>query len=228
LGHAALSLESGLLLCELGEIRKEVYLKEGTAHFVSSNLASELLGEYLVARGVISRGELDMALAVMPRFEGRLGETLTALGLVEPVHLFQHIAGQVRSKLLDLFLWTSGTASLYRGVAPPPSGFPLGIDPWQVLFEGIRMRMEAGAADAQLDDRLADQIQMVQTVLTNDQILVLPPDAKTVLSASQRRQRLSELTASVESRGVRPSDARCAVILLLHVGALRWNDSDRS
>jgi serine/threonine-protein kinase len=139
--------ETGLLLCEQGGVRKEVYVLRGAPTFVTSNLASELLGEFLVARGVISRGELDMALAVLPRFEGRLGDTLAALGLVEPVHLFQHIASQVREKLLDLFSWSGGRASLWRGAQAPQSGFPLGLDPWSIIEEGIARRIAQGLDD---------------------------------------------------------------------------------
>lgn len=144
IGRIILGRETGLLLCTQGSARKEIYFHHGIPEFVSSNVPSELLGEFLVARGVISRGELDMALAVMPRFEGRLGDTLTALGLVESVYLFRQIAAQVLEKLLDLFLWTSGSAQFFRGVAPPPSGFPLGLDPVRVLAQGIERRLSAG------------------------------------------------------------------------------------
>lgn len=157
LGRLVARRDTGLLLCELGGVRKEVYVQDGAPEFVTSNLAGELLGEFLVARGVISRGELDMALAVMPRFEGRLGDTLVGLGLVEPVQLFQRIADQVREKLVDLFTWTGGTASFYRGIEPPQSGFPLGLDPWAILDEGIGRRIAEGFEDtlrAQTDRHL--------------------------------------------------------------------------
>ena len=63
----------------------------GRLHHVSSNNASELLGEFLVRRGVISRDELDFALAVLPRYGGRMGDTLISLGLVALArHLPRH------------------------------------------------------------------------------------------------------------------------------------------
>lgn len=151
LAHAAMDRVTGLLLCELNGIRKEIYVKDGVPAYVASNLAGELLGEYLVSKNVISRGELDMALAVMPRFEGRLGDTLAGLGLVEPVVLFRHIADQVRGKLLDLFLWSGGTSTQYLGVAPPASGFPLGLDSWEILDEGLRRRVQAGLEEDRLE-----------------------------------------------------------------------------
>ena len=158
LAETALRADTGLWLCEHGGVRKEVYIADGTPEYVSSNLAGEMLGEFLVSTNVISRGELDMALAVLPRFEGRLGDTLVGLGLIEPVNLFQHIAAQVREKLLDLFLWTSGNAEFYRGVPPPPSGFPLGLDLWAILDEGIDRRLEAGLEEERFAARIMDSL----------------------------------------------------------------------
>lgn len=150
LSLSAMRADTGLWLCEAGGVRKEIYIQEGTPEFVTSNVAQELLGEFLVAQGVITRSELDMALAVMPRFEGRLGETLRALGLVDPVPLFQHIGEQIRQKLLDLFRWNVGSASFYRGVPPPPTNFPPGLDAWQLILEGMKLRLQEGVEEEPL------------------------------------------------------------------------------
>lgn len=144
LAYVAGNKASGLLLCEQGNVRKEVYVTDGAPEFVSSNVAGELLGEFLISHAILSRGELDMALAVMPRFEGRLGDTLIALGLVEPMFLFQQIAIQVHEKLMDLFTWTHGSCSFYEGIERPTAAFPLGIDPWKLLEEGIERRLKQG------------------------------------------------------------------------------------
>ena len=70
--------------------------------FRASNNASELLGEYLVRRSVISREELDFALAVLPRYGGRMGDTLISLGLVGSLDIFRAIRDQGRDRLVDL------------------------------------------------------------------------------------------------------------------------------
>ncbi|MFT5357407.1 MAG: serine/threonine protein kinase [Polyangiales bacterium] len=161
LAETAASHETGLWLCEQGGARKEVYVQDGIPEFVGSNLAGEMLGEFLVARSVISRGELDMALAVLPRFDGRLGDTLVSLGLVEPVHLFRHIAAQVREKILDLFTWTAGNAEFYRGVPSPPSRFPLAIDVWELLDEGASRRLAEGLEEQRFSARMTSAIETV-------------------------------------------------------------------
>jgi serine/threonine protein kinase len=221
LGRAALERTTALLLCELGGVRKEVYVKDGAPAFVTSNLAGELLGEYLVSINVISRGELDMALAVMPRFEGRLGDTLSALGLVEPVVLFRHIGDQVRDKLLDLFLWRSGSCTHYHGVAPPPSGFPLNIDGWDVLDEGLQRRIQAGCEEV----RVGMLRQRRVLPATGPQLLrmraALPQRLKQLLSELDRPLRVTELR---RGPGDDPEQPLRDALLLLYLGALRFAD----
>jgi hypothetical protein len=211
---------TGLLLCELGGVRKEVYLKDGSPAFVTSNLAGELLGEYLVARQVISRGELDMALAVMPRFEGRLGDTLSALGLVEPVVLFRHIGDQVRDKLLELFAWTHGTCTIYRGVAPPPSGFPLNIDGWDVLDEGLRRRVEAGLETERLALLRQFRLLPASGPRLSSMRHALPQRLKQLLSDLDAPRNLDELSAFRAAREL-PEQTLRDLLLLHYLGAVR-------
>ncbi len=111
----ALADETGLLVCKQDGSRKEVYFKVGMPVFVSSNTPSELLGEYLVAKGVISREELDMALEVLPKYDGHVGDTLIALGMLTAVDLFHAIGDQIMDRLRDLLLWRQGTYEFYRG-----------------------------------------------------------------------------------------------------------------
>jgi len=225
LALTALRRDTGLWLCEAGDIRKEIYVKDGVPEFVTSNLAGELLGEYLVAKDVINRGELDMALAVMPRFEGRLGDTLAALGLVEPVHLFQHIAGQVRDKLLDLFLWTSGHAALYRGVPPPSSGFPLGLDPWKIIQEGIAQRLERGLEQERFDGNEERNLQRTPHPPPEVASGVLPTDARIVLTALDSPRRFQDVAMAFHGDTVdRDGRLQRAIVLLTQLGAVEWGD----
>lgn len=215
--------DTGLVLCEQGGVRKEVYVQDGTPVFVTSNLAGELLGEYLVARGAISRGELDMALAVMPRYEGRLGDTLVGLALVEPVHLFQHIATQVREKLLDVYTWTSGQVTIYRGVPAPSSGFPLGATAWQLVDEGIRRRVAQGLESALFDAHLADSVTHatpLPPLLISEPI---PPWLTRVLTLTRHPIDVQALVETLEEPGSRdPGRGYRYLALLFHLGALRW------
>lgn len=215
---------TGLWLCEQGGVRKEVYVKHGVPAFVTSNLAGELLGEYLVKKHVINRSELDMALAVMPRFEGKLGDTLVALGLVEPLELFQHIGEQVREKLLDLFTWASGTATFYEGVDPPSSSFPLRLDAWEILDRGLQRRIAAGFESSLILERGEDLVVQADRIDTAVATAALPDDLRAALKRCTTPQTVEQLAQFVDAQsGHRdPQRGYRVTSLLLSLGAIHW------
>jgi tRNA A-37 threonylcarbamoyl transferase component Bud32 len=141
------SRESGKISLSFGGVRKEIFFKRGVPEFVSSNVASELFGAYVVRMEVISSGELDMALAVMPHFGGKLGDTLVGLGLMKPLEVFRHLTRQVRSKLIEVCTWTEGEYEWYPGVQCPKQAFPLDLDPLEV-YGAAALAMPKDGLDA--------------------------------------------------------------------------------
>jgi eukaryotic-like serine/threonine-protein kinase len=146
--------ETGQLVVERGSVTKEIFLVDGAPEFVSSNVPAERFGEYLVARGVISAGELSMALAILPRFQGKLGDTLVGLSLLRPLEVFRHLTRQVRDKIIDVFAWPSGNYRYFRGRMNKREAFPLGLDAFEILgagvaglpLEAVRLRLDKLAA----------------------------------------------------------------------------------
>ncbi len=134
---------TGQLVVTVGGIRKDIYLVEGAPEFVSSNLAKELFGEYLVGEGVLSQGELAMALAMMPHYSGKLGDTLVGLGLMKPLEVFRMLTRQVRSKLVNVCTWGKGEYRWYPGRENPREAFPLDLQPYEVLGAGAAAIPEA-------------------------------------------------------------------------------------
>lgn len=224
LARTLVTRRTGLWLCEQGGVRKEVYTNQGVPAFVTSNLAGELLGEHLVKKRIINRSELDMALAVMPRFEGKLGDTLVALGLVEPLELFQHIAEQVREKLLELFTWSTGTATFYEGVDPPSSGFPLRLDAWEILDRGLQRRIAGGLESKLILERGRNKVVQPDRIDTAVATAALPDDVRAALrlckaphSIEEVAQFVTELPSTKDpQRGYR------VAALLLSLGAVHW------
>jgi serine/threonine-protein kinase len=137
LARLAADRETGQLVVERGPVNKEIFLVDGAPEFVSSNVPSERFGEYLVARGVISAGELSMALAILPRFQGKLGDTLVGLSLLRPLEVFRHLTRQVRDKIIDVFQWPVGRYRYYRGRMNKRESFPLGLDAFEILGAGV-------------------------------------------------------------------------------------------
>ena len=131
------NIESGLLIAESASARCELYFDKGQLILAASTEASTLLGEYLVAKGAIDRSELEMAILVMHKYDGHLGDTLVALGLVDPVAVFQGIRAQGRRRVAALFAWRTGTLSFYRDVKPTKLDFRLDLDVPIILLSGL-------------------------------------------------------------------------------------------
>jgi eukaryotic-like serine/threonine-protein kinase len=127
---------TGLLVVAVGGIKKEIYVRDGQPEYVSSNVASELFGNYLVSKGVLSDGELAMALAMMPHYGGKLGDTLVGLGLLKPLEVFRHLTRQVRSKIIDVCTWNKGGFGWYAGRENPREAFPLDFNAFEILGAG--------------------------------------------------------------------------------------------
>jgi serine/threonine protein kinase len=127
---------TGLLVVAIGGIKKEIYVRDGQPEYVSSNVASELFGNYLVTKGVVSAGELAMALAMMPHYGGKLGDTLVGLGLLKPLEVFRHLTRQVRTKIIDVCTWNKGGFAWYAGRENPREAFPLDFNAFEILGAG--------------------------------------------------------------------------------------------
>jgi hypothetical protein len=134
---------TGLLVVAIGGIKKEIYVRDGQPEYVSSNVASELFGNYLVTKGVMSEGELAMALAMMPHYGGKLGDTLVGLGLLKPLEVFRHLTRQVRSKIIDVCTWNKGGFGWYAGRENPREAFPLDFNAFEILGAGAMALDEA-------------------------------------------------------------------------------------
>jgi serine/threonine-protein kinase len=123
-------------------VRKEIYLQGGRLHHVASSAREELLGEYLVRRGKITRENLDAALAQLGAHQGRLGDTLVAMKLIDVMELFRVIRDQGRDRVGQLCAWRQGKAAFYRGSQPGPVQFPLDLDVASAMMSGAVLASE--------------------------------------------------------------------------------------
>lgn len=108
--------------------RKEIYLRGGRLLHVASSAREELLGEYLVRRGALSRNDLEQALRLLKNFGGRLGDTLISLQLVDAHDLFRAIRDQGRDRVATMCSWDAGDVAFYRGTTPGHVEFKLDLD----------------------------------------------------------------------------------------------------
>lgn len=215
----SLDRETGAFVLRDGDKRKKVYVVEGVPEFVASTDKRELLGEHLVARGQVLRMEVDMALAMLPRFGGRLGDALVGLGVLRPVELFRAIHEQTQARLLEMFTWRAGEMSFVRGARSQEETFPLALDPYELVARGIR----EGYSDAEIAGLLAGlQGRLLELV-------ELPPmrvEAFRLTEGEARALRHIDGTLTIEAlavgrSGAAAADARRAVFMGFSFGLVR-------
>jgi eukaryotic-like serine/threonine-protein kinase len=145
LSHMRQKGESGALFVERASTsgnahRKEIYLDKGRLIHVASSEREELLGEYLVKRGRLTRAQLDTALTTLSSYGGRLGDTLIGIGMVDAVDVFRAIRDQGRDRVASLCGWNEGLVTFYRGTAPQRVEFPLDLDLASPMMAGAIVR----------------------------------------------------------------------------------------
>ncbi len=144
----ALRRDTGALHFRDGAKKKKIYLVEGVPEFVMSTDKRELFGEHLVARGQVLRMEVEMGLALLPRYSGRLGDALCGLGVLRPIELFRAIHQQTQDRFLEVFSWRKGSVAFVRGARSHEETFPLGMDPFELVLRGVREHYPAGELEA--------------------------------------------------------------------------------
>lgn len=205
--------------------KKELYFVHGKLHHVASSNASELLGEYLVRRGKLEREELDLALAVLPRYSGRMGDTLISMGLVGPVDIFRAIREQGRDRVADLFLWRGGTFTFYRGHTAPHVEFPLDLELPALMLAGLET---AKPGDTLLAEHRADLDRVLGPSSPRDALfsfegVTWPPAIAGLLELVPRPVTLREvLQVAAKGGALSTGEVLRALEVLLAAGLLAW------
>jgi serine/threonine-protein kinase len=207
--------ESGLFICETGSQRKEIYLRGGWPIYVGSNHPAELLGECLVRNGAIERMELEMALALLPKFNGHLGDTLIALGMLSAVELFNQITAQIRTRLDGLLSWHHGSYEYYRGVACRQGVLEVPIDPY--AFVRDRLLKEIAGLDTEEVFRTMEPCVVSPTPVLPALLpmLKLPPELDSPLKGLEKWRTVGDVAGEP---GVSRDDVCRALYIALETG----------
>ena len=86
---------------------------------------------------MLGQSDLELALSMLPHYNGKLGDTLVALGLLRPLDVFRLLSEQVRDRVIDVFAWSDGTFAYYRGITNRQENFPLGLDTFEILGASV-------------------------------------------------------------------------------------------
>jgi serine/threonine-protein kinase len=216
--------ETGALLLRDGDRKKKVYIVEGTPEFVASTDKHELLGEQLVARGQVLRMEVDMALAMLPRFGGRIGDALVGLGVLRPIELFRAIHEQTQYRFVEIFRWRTGEFGFARGARSHEETFPMGVDPYELIARGVREGYSVPELEAILSPLDEEVLEPVVPLPVRIETFRLPDREATVLRELDGKSTLRKLSAEMsDKQKADPDEVLRAVFIGLSCELLRSN-----
>jgi serine/threonine-protein kinase len=128
---------TGALLLQQGEYFKEAWFHDGNPVFVASNVLEDRFGEFLVRRSMLGRDQLDRVLGVLDHFNGRMGQALVSLGLIEPVDAVRLLAAQVSAKLITGCTWNEGTYEFREGERNPWPALALELSTFAIVAKSL-------------------------------------------------------------------------------------------
>jgi serine/threonine protein kinase len=200
--HLAVRRETGVLLLRDGPRRKRIFFVEGSPECATSTEKKELLGEFLIERGQVLRMEVEMALAMAPRFGGRLGDALVGIGVLRPIELFRAIHQQTQERLVDVFRWKAGQIAFARGVRSQEETFPLGVDTYELIGRGIRHGFGYEELQAILAPVYEEVIEPVSVPPVRLEMFRLPDREAAVIETVNEKMTLAKLAARLTADGV--------------------------
>jgi len=220
--HLAVRRETGALVLRDGAHKKRIFFVEGSPECVTSTEKRELLGEFLIRRGQVLRMELEMALAMLPRFGGRLGDALVGIGVLRPIELFRAIHDQTQERLLETFRLKHGEIAFARGVRSQEETFPLGVDTYELIGRGIRHGYTYDQLDAMLTPCQEEVIEPVPSPPVRLEMFRLSEGEAAVIDGMRGKTTLSKVVAQMTTAGkADPEDVLRAVFLGLACELLR-------
>jgi serine/threonine-protein kinase len=220
--HIAVRRETGALVLRDGARKKRIFFVEGSPECVTSTDKRELLGEFLIRRGQVLRMELEMALAMLPRFGGRIGDALVGIGVLRPIELFRAIHDQTQERLVETFGWKRGAIAFARGVRSQEETFPLGVDSYELIGRGIRAGYGYEELQAMLSGVHEEVLEPVAVPPVRREMFRLPEREAAVIDAVAGKTTLAKLLAERTAGGASdPEEVMRAVFLGLACELLR-------
>lgn len=213
---------TGLLTLKHGANQKEVYFREGRPRFIASNLRSELLGEFLVARGHAGRETVEMAARRPEAAGGRIGDTLIASGAVAAHELAETLQAQFRHRFMDLFQWDAGWFGFFENVTAPKRVVLLDLDPLVAVTEAVRDLYPLDLIKAWQAEAMERRLVRVEGGRIGIQELQMLPKEVRITHLIDAHPTLAGLLKAVPQTPESFALAHRVVFLLVEVGILQF------
>ncbi|MDX9857362.1 MAG: DUF4388 domain-containing protein [candidate division Zixibacteria bacterium] len=168
--------KTGILECKTSTRQKEVAFRDGNIIFASSvNSTEDLLGNMLLKRGKISKGDLERAITLHKQTGRQLGTTLVDMNLFSKEEVGECLKLQIEEIVYNLFSWREGDFIFHENTTPKNAPFLIELNTMNVIMEGTRR---------------IDEWMEIQKVL--------PPDDVVLRINTNPKTKRDELTISME------------------------------
>ncbi len=182
--------------------------RRGVIEHASGDREEDDLASFLVRRGALQPEAAADARQLAPAFGGDVLGALVELRLLDPAARFQDLKEHGAALAWRALASDAGSWTWEPGVAPPPSGFPLGSR-WGMLVEAVR-RIDPATVRTRLGVRGALSIQRAGGRVEIAELMLNPQEARAA-SRLDGTQSADELCAAWPA----DADAIRRVVLLL-------------
>ncbi len=133
----AAARKTGTLKVARGAIVKEIVLEKGVIVGSRSNDPKELIGQVLLHYGKIGEEQLQAAMEIHRQSGDRLGNILSAQGVVSAADVVYALRMRTLDIIYDLFLWEEATFEFFDGEPLPGDTIRIQVEAQSVIMEGI-------------------------------------------------------------------------------------------
>jgi hypothetical protein len=133
----AAARKTGTLKVARAAIVKEIVLENGVIVGSRSNDPKELLGQVLLHYGKIGEDQLKAAMEIHRQSGDRLGNILSAQGIVSAADVVYALRTRTLDIIYDLFLWEEATFEFFDGEPLPSDVIRIQVEAQSVIMEGI-------------------------------------------------------------------------------------------
>jgi len=188
---------TGALLLRKGASQKEMFFKNGRPKLIFSNIRTELLGEFLVKQGIVSREQVNEALLKGKDVGYRLGDSLVAQGMVQ-VHIMAQLQlDQFTDRFLEVFRWERGWYGVFEQATPPFDAVSYDVDPLPVLAEAARNVYSVDEIRSYLAQYAQMKLVRLEGSKASVNDLKLLPKELRVVNLIESNSNLTDLTRAV-------------------------------
>jgi tetratricopeptide (TPR) repeat protein len=205
-----------------GQLQKTVIFDDGAPVDCRSNIATEMLGRFLVSAGKVKEADVHAAFAIAASRGVPIGEILTERKLLTPSELYRALQQNLGRKLLEPFSWTSGTWTISDEV--PPVASVLRVKVPQLLVTGIQKVEPQENADAAASLANGKFLAIAEDPLLPLDEVRLSAAQQKVVEAARNAAKADDLRAS---SGIDGDDLNRILYALLLLGAIELTAEPR-